>query len=168
MNTTRLHFVRIIFRLLPETRAYAFKAALLRWCGAVVGRQVRVCSSVTIMGGGELVIGADTWIGHQTIIFSTSSVRIQARVDIGPQVYIGTGTHDLHPTGSRMAGPGRNLDVEIGEGAWLGARTMILPGVRVGDRAVTAAGAVVAHPVPDGVLVGGVPARILKTLVCDR
>ena len=149
MKTARLHLARIVFRFLPETRVFAFKAALLRWCGAKIGSGARVCSSVTVIGCGELVVGEDTWIGHQTFIAANSVVKIGSCVDIGPQVYIGTGTHELDPTGPRIAGRGQNLDIEIGDGVWLGARSLILPGVGINlSLPWTAAGAVVTRTCP--------------------
>jgi acetyltransferase-like isoleucine patch superfamily enzyme len=164
MKTARLHLARVVFRVLPETRCFGLKAWLLRWCGAQVGRNVRVCSSVTILGGGDLSFGDDVWVGHGTFIFSGSAIRIGSCVDIGPQVYIGTGTHELDLSGSHAAGPVKQADVEIGAGVWLCARAVVLPGVTIGTKAVVAAGAVVTQDVPDRCLVGGVPARVLKTL----
>jgi len=54
--------------------------------------------------------------------------------------------------------------VQIGDGAWLGARVTVLPGVTIGRKAVIAAGAVVTQAIPDGCLAAGVPAEIIKVL----
>lgn len=164
LNPWRLALYGWICRQLPETRAFRLKAALLRWCGARVGANVRICSSATTFGNGELVIGHDVWIGHQAFICSSAQVRIGDCVDIGPQVYIGTGTHELDAMGPHSAGPGVNRPIEIGSGVWLGARTTVLPGVTIGRKAVTAAGAVVTQDVPPLHLVGGVPARVIRPL----
>ena len=51
----------------------------------------------------------------------------------------------------------------IGPDVWVGARCVILPGVTIGEGAVIAAGSVVTKDVPAGAVVGGVPARIIKT-----
>jgi acetyltransferase-like isoleucine patch superfamily enzyme len=153
------------FRLLPETRCFALKSALLRWMGIKVGRGVRVCSSVTFLGNGCLEIGDDTWIGQQVLIICSSHICIGSNVDIGPRVFIGTGTHQLDPVGLHSAGVGVNKDVVVGNGAWLCASATILPGVSIGQKAVVAAGAVVTENVPDRKIVGGVPARGLKDLV---
>ena len=167
MKTGRLHVARLIFRLLPETRCFGFKTSLLRWCGVHIGRNVRICSSVTILGGGKLSFGDDVWVGHGTFISSGSAICIGSCVDIGPQVYIGTGTHELDVTGAHSAGQGRHANVVIGSGVWLGARTVVLPGVTIGEKAVTAGGAVVTQDIPARCLVGGVPARILRMLQSD-
>jgi maltose O-acetyltransferase len=52
--------------------------------------------------------------------------------------------------------------VVIGSGVWIGARVILLPGVRIGDNAIVAAGAVVTRDVPPWSVVGGVPARVIK------
>jgi hypothetical protein len=54
--------------------------------------------------------------------------------------------------------------VRIGDGSWLGARAMVLPGVTIGKRVVVAAGSVVTRDVPDDVLVAGNPARVVRAL----
>lgn len=55
-------------------------------------------------------------------------------------------------------------DIEIGTGTWIGANSTILPGVRIGEGCVIAAGSMVNKDVPDNCLVGGVPAKIIKKL----
>lgn len=164
MKPERLYICNLLFHLLPETRCYPLKASLLRWAGAKVGSNVRVCSSVTILGPGCLEIGDDTWVGHQVFIVSSSSVRIGRCVDIAPKVFIGTGTHQLDPKGKHSAGLGINRDVVIGDGVWLGVCSTILPGISIGHKAVVAAGAVVTRDVPERKVVGGIPAEILKDL----
>jgi len=57
--------------------------------------------------------------------------------------------------------------VRIGDDVWIGGNVTIVPGVTIGQNVVVAAGAVVTKDVPDNVLVGGVPAKILKHLEND-
>lgn len=54
--------------------------------------------------------------------------------------------------------------VHIKRNAWIGANATILPGVTIGENAGVAAGAVVNKDVPDNAIVGGIPARIIKTI----
>ena len=151
-------------RFIPETSAFAFKRALLRWCGARVGKNVRICSSATILGNGDLEIGDDTWVGHQVLINSGSLIQIGANVDIAPRVVLGTGSHKLDPVGSHTAGEGTQSPIVIEDGVWLCANSLVLPGVRVGKKSVVAAGAVVTRDVPERQIVAGVPARLLRSL----
>jgi acetyltransferase-like isoleucine patch superfamily enzyme len=147
---------------MPETRLFAVKAMMLRLAGAKLGRNVRVCSSVTVLGPGQLEIGEDTWIGPGVLICSGSSVIIGSAVDVAPRVYIGTGSHEIDSNGRRAAGLGFERDVVIETGAWLGVASVVLPGVKIGSNAVVAAGAVVAENVSSRAVVGGVPARVIR------
>jgi maltose O-acetyltransferase len=58
----------------------------------------------------------------------------------------------------------RTAPVTIGDGAWIGARAIILPGVTVGRRAVIGAGSIVTRDIPDDSLAAGQPARVLRRL----
>ena len=97
---------------------------------------------------------------------------------IGPEVCIGLG---IHPTNLKSTYPGfytrseyyrveklydfdgeEYKQVEIGNDVWIGARATILDGVKIGDGAVIAAGAVVTKEVPPYAIVGGVPAKVIK------
>lgn len=162
MSPWVLHFARLSFILIPETRLFRFKVFLLRLAGVKIGYDVRVCSSVQVIGSGELSVGEGSWVGHEVLICATSSVWIGSAVDIGPRVYIGTGTHEIALEGVRAAGLGVSKDICIGDGSWIGAGSLILPGVTVGRNAIVAAGSVVIRDVPDGATVGGVPARVLR------
>ena len=59
---------------------------------------------------------------------------------------------------------GESGHVEIGNDVWVGDRTVIMPGVKIGDGAIVAAGAVVTKDVPPYAIVGGVPARVINTV----
>ena len=161
MRAPALYFAKLLFCLIPETRLFTTKAWLLRLAGAKMIKNVRICSSATILGPGFLELGDDTWVGHQVLIIAGSRVTIGKAVDIAPRVYLGTGTHDIDSAKAHSAGEGRNKDVVVEDGAWLGAACMILPGVTIGAKSVVAAGAVVAKDVPPRTLVGGVPARVI-------
>lgn len=137
---------------------------MLRWAGAKVGRNVRVCSSVMIVGAGELEIGDNTWIGHRCLISASSSVRIGKNVDIAPNVFIGNGTHGITPDRDRIADLECSRDVEVGDGCWLCAGSMVLPGVSLGAKCVVAAGSVVTRSFGPMKLLAGVPACIKREL----
>lgn len=157
-------FIKLVFPLLPETRCFALKRSMLRWAGAKVGRNVRVCSSVMIVGAGELEIGDNTWIGHRCLISASSAVRIGKNVDIAPNVFIGNGTHGITPDRDRIAAVECSRDVEVGDGCWLCAGSMVLPGVSIGAKCVVAAGSVVTRSFGPMKLLAGVPACIKREL----
>ena len=163
MSPFRLYLYNLIVRLLPETRFFRFKVAFLRWCGATVGKNVRICSSAKIQGNGQVIIGDDIWIGSQTLLMSTSKIQLGSHIDIAPQVSILTGTHELNCASGRAAGRGISLDIQIGDGVWLGACSKILPGVTIGNSTMVAAGSVVTRDQPSHSLVAGVPAVVKKS-----
>ena len=85
------------------------------------------------------------------------------RCDIGPGVEFVPGSHTIG-NASRRAGFGTAKPIFVGNGCWLGAKSIILGGVKIGDGCVVAAGAVVIHDVPPNTLVAGVPARVKRQL----
>lgn len=171
MRTSGLWLYGIATRLLPETRFFGLKAWLLRRCGARVGKNVRISSSARFFGTGSLAIGDDVWIGSGNFIHSThgASIVVGSCCDLGPDVMVLTGTHQVDSSGAHVAGRGMSADVEIGDGCWLGARSLILPGVKLPDKTLVAAGSVVAKsPIRKQMLVAGVPAIEKHALVARQ
>ena len=162
MNSLRLFVVRKILDFIPETRIFGMKRILYRWAGARIGDGVRINSSVKITGIGKLTVGDNTWIGPDTMIMCSSEIVIGANCDIAPRVFIGDGTHEITPDRDRIAGVDVTNPVSIGNGCWLCANAILLPGVTIGNKCVVAAGAVVADSFEDDCLLGGVPAKIIK------
>ena len=141
---------------------------MLRWCGATVGKNVRIDSCATICGNGSLTIGDNVWIGAHTFIYAAgqTGVEICKDVDVGPAVVICNGTHEVDSAGAKIAGRGATRAIKIGEGSWLGVRSVILPGVTLAPRTLVAAGAVVAKSNErERTLLAGVPAKEVKSYV---
>lgn len=164
MRTIVQYINKLIFPLLPETKCFGLKRGLLRLSGAKIGSNVRICSSVMIIGAGELTIGDNTWVGHRCLISASSSIKIGKNVDIAPNVYIGNGTHEITPDKERIASIELAKDIVIGNGCWLCANVTILPGVTIGDKCVIAAGSVVTKSYGNMKLLAGVPADIKKNI----
>ncbi len=164
MNSLILFLAQKLFPIIPDTRGFGAKRFLLRLAGARIGKNVRICSSVRIVGDGMLSIGDNTWVGHQSLISVSEELTIGKNVNIAPRVFIGTGTHEIDCNGPSIAGKGVSLPILIGDGAWLCANSCITAGVSVGAKSIIAAGAVVIKNVPDGELWGGVPAKKIKNL----
>ena len=104
-------------------------------------------------------LGDRSGIGVESMVLGT--VTIGDDVMIGPRCVIVSHEHlfadNSRPMNSQGMAP--DLPVVIGNDVWLGVGVTLLPGVRIGDGAVVAAGGVVTKDVEPGVVVGGVPAR---------
>ena len=129
-----------------------------------LGRQSVVESYCCINNAvGDVVIGDHTRIGiHCTVI---GPVTIGSHVNLAQGITVTALNHNFEDTGKRIDQQGvSTIPVVIGDDVWIGANAVILPGVTIGKHCVVAAGAVVTKDVPDFTVVGGVPAKILKTL----
>jgi maltose O-acetyltransferase len=163
MSRLLTYIVNHVTALLPETRCYRLKAWLYRLCGYRIARSSRIVSSVRIWGDMDLRVGEHTFIGYECLIVGgVSTIDIGDQVDIGPRVSVISGTHIIDMNGGRAAGCGESRDIAIEDGAWVGACCTILGGVRIGAKAVIAAGSVVTRDIPPEVVAAGVPCRPVK------
>ena len=163
----RLHVYNSLAGLLPLRTAGGLRAHLLRLTGVEVGAGAAGEGPLKITGPRglfkQLRIGADCCIGADCVLDLSESLSIGQRVTLEPGVMILTSTHELdfpqHRAGKVIVNP-----VSIADGAWLRARCVVLPGVKVGAGAVVEAGAVVNKDVEPNARVGGIPAAKLEVL----
>ena len=111
--------------------------------------------------GKNITIGQDVFINSGCHFQDQGGVVIGDGALIGHNVVLATVNHDLDPAQNRK---NHYAPIHIGAHAWIGSNATILAGVSIGDWSVVAAGAVVTHDVPPNVVVGGVPARIIKRI----
>ena len=102
------------------------------------------------------------WINNNAaIIAERSTIRIGANTLIGSEFTVyDSDFHDMHPD-RRQSGSHECRPVNIGKNVFIGSRVTVLKGVTIGDNAVIAAGSVVSKDVPNDMIAGGVPARVL-------
>ncbi len=127
-----------------------------------VGDDFKVWSghrTTLISGWGKLRFGDRVFVNVGTTIISVEEIIVGDDVAFANEVYVIDS--DSHGVEGR---PHRQAPIRIGDGCWIGARAMILPGVTLGNRVLVAAGAVVTRDVPDDSLVAGNPARVVRTL----
>ena len=112
---------------------------------------------------GDVIIGDHTRVGlHNTVI---GPVTIGNHVNLAQGITVTALNHNFEDKELRIDEQGVSTNpVIIGDDIWIGANAVILPGVTIGNHSVVAAGAVVTKDVPPHTLVGGVPAKIIKTL----
>ena len=130
-----------------------------------LGRQSVVESFCCINNAvGDVIIGDYTRIGlHNTII---GPVTIGNHVNLAQGITVTALNHNFSEASRRIDEQGISTgQVVIGDDVWIGANAVVLPNVSIGRHCVVAAGAVVTKDVPDGCIVAGVPAKIIKRLL---
>jgi len=153
--------------ILPQFRFCRTRTALLRAIGLRAGKASAFLGPINVTGSGDvslLEMGERTYVSGPLHVDLGAPVRIGNGVRLGHHVVLLTFDHDIGPPdyrcGRLVAAP-----ISIGDGAWIGSRVTVLPGVSIGNGAVVAAGAVVTRDVPPNTLVAGIPARRVRDLV---
>ena len=154
-------------KLLPKHHAGLTRARLYAMAGFRIGEGTRIAAAPRINGGPDLfsnlTVGKNCIIDAECILDVSEKVTLGDRVTLSPGVMILTSTHELDIREHR-AGPVQLSPVNIGEGTWLGARCIILPGVSIGVGVIVNPGAVVNKDVAANTRVGGTPAVQLEVL----
>ncbi len=141
----------------------ARRTGIIRSLFASTGDNIEIMSEFHCDYGCNISVGENFFANYGCVILDVCRVEIGDNCLIAPQVGIYTATH---PTDAslRKAGLEYGKPIKIGNNCWIGGRAVICPGVTLGDNVVVAAGAVVIDSFPSDVVVGGVPARILRKL----
>lgn len=159
MNSFRMYLAIHFIHLLPETRLFNLKNYLLKWAGINIGKNVKICSSIQIIGNGKLSIGNNTWIGPNCFISTSSLITIGNNCDIAPCCKFITGSHEINLGGERIAGKGYNQNITIGDGTWICTNSTILGGSYIGKYSLVAAGAITKGIYADKQLLKGILAK---------
>ncbi|QNG21361.1 sugar O-acetyltransferase [Rhodococcus triatomae] len=114
--------------------------------------------------GGNIRIGANTFLNYDAILLDCAPIVIGDDVSIGPRVQLLTALHPIDDHEARRTRWESAAPVTIGNNVWLGAGVIVCPGVSIGDDAVVGAGSVVTRDVPDRVLAVGNPCRTVRAL----
>ncbi|SFA95550.1 maltose O-acetyltransferase [Lentibacillus halodurans] len=113
--------------------------------------------------GYNIHVGENFFANFDCVFLDVCEILIGNHCKIAPGVHIYTATHPLNPT-QRNSGLEYGRPVTIGHNVWIGGRAVINPGVTIGDNVVIASGAVVTKDIPDNVVAGGNPAKIIKEI----
>lgn len=116
--------------------------------------------------GKNIHVGKNFLANYNVTILDIAPVTIGDYCMIGPNTLITTVNHPLSPS-KRRKHMGIAKPIIIGNDVWIGGQVTILPGVTIGNNVVVAAGAVVTKDVPDNCVVGGVPAKFIKSIEND-
>jgi len=112
--------------------------------------------------GSNIKLGERVFFNFNCVVLDVCPVVIGSFTLFGPAVQIYTPMHPLNAELRRQEEFGR--PVEIGSDVWVGGGAIILPGVRIGPRAVIGAGSVVTRDIPEGVFAAGNPCRVVREI----
>lgn len=164
VNARKLHAVKACRELneCDQADSVACEKAIRNLLGKC-GQTPTILPRFSCDNGRNINVGDNFLANFNVTILDIAPVNIGNDVMIGPGSSIITVNHPLSGKRRRLH-LAQARPVTIGSDVWIGANCTILPGVTIGSNVVVAAGAVVTHDVPDNCVVGGIPARILKTL----
>lgn len=135
--------------------------ALLRKFGAQIGKGGIIYRSARIYAPWNLKIGDWTVVGPRVSIYNKAMVEIGDEVVVSQDVFLCTASHDISsPSLALVSKP-----IIIGPVVWIAAKSIVLPGVTIGEGAVVGAGSVVTKDVEPWTVVGGNPAKFIKKRV---
>ena len=107
--------------------------------------------------------GRQVYVNFNLTLVDDTHIYIGDCVMIGPNVTIATAAHPIEPELRRQAAQ-FNVPVRIGHNVWIGANSVVLPGVTIGDNSVIGAGSVITRDIPANVVAVGNPCRVLREI----
>ncbi len=158
------YFTNVLFFLNPFNPISSLKVILLRLFGANVGRGVNIKPSVNIKYPWRLKIGDYVWIGEKVWIDNLANVQIGDNSCISQGVLLLTGNHNYKKS---------SFDLMIGEiilkeGVWIGAKSIVAPGVSCETHSVLSAGSMLSSNMEPYSIYSGNPAKKIKTRVIEK
>lgn len=144
-----------------------FRGFLCKLIFKKCGKNINIEKNAFFGNGIDIEIGDNSTIGINSYIGGIGSggkLVIGNNVMMARDIIILTRTHNFENVYEPMnTQGGENFIVTIGDDVWIGARVIILPGIKIGNGAIIGAGAVVTKDIPQYSIVGGVPAKLIRT-----
>ena len=161
-NVKRAMAITPVLNRLTFDDADAIRAVFSDLIGAKVDDSFSLIPPFYTTGGENIRVGRNVFINQNCTMYDLGGIAIADDVMIGPNVSIIKSGHPIEPSRRRdfvIAKP-----VVIERNVWIAAGVTIIGGVKIGENAVVAAGSVVTRDVPPNTLVGGSPARIIRSI----
>ena len=155
--------MQILFSL-PRYKIFIFfKSLLLKIMGAKIGKNVVIYPGVWITPGRNLIIEDNVDLAKDVLITTTGGVFIGERTLIGYRTQILSSNHSIPLVGEHFPISGdQHKPIMIAKDVWVGANSIILPGVTIGEGAVIGAGSIVTKNIPKYAIAVGNPAKVIK------
>jgi len=158
IKITLWYFVNAFFVRASWNPFMGLKIFLLRLFGANIGKGLIIKNNVIIKFPWKLVVGDNCWLGENCWIDNLDNVTIGNNVCISQGAMLLTGNHDYR----KFNMPYRNAPIIIEDGAWIGARSIVCPGVTVQKNSILSVGSVATHDMEADMMYQGVPATIIR------
>lgn len=142
------------------------RTAILKSILGDCGEHVFIENPVHMSYGTHVHLGEHFYANFNMVIVDDMDVYIGDRVMVGPNVTICTTGHPVYPLYREMVAH-YSLPIHIGNNVWIGANSVILPGVTIGDNTVIGAGSIVTRDIPANVVAVGNPCRVMRE-ISDR
>ncbi|MGG0476118.1 maltose acetyltransferase domain-containing protein [Priestia aryabhattai] len=139
------------------------RTQLLRELFGSTGENVYIEPNIRVDYGYNIFVGENFSANFDCVILDVCEVRFGDNCMLAPGVHVYTATHPLDPT-ERNSGKEYAKPIIVGDNVWIGGSAVINPGVSIGDNVVIASGSVVTKDVPNNIVVGGNPAKIIKKI----
>jgi putative colanic acid biosynthesis acetyltransferase WcaF len=136
----------------------SIRSRLLRLFGARIGKGVYIKPGLRVKFPWYLEVGDHTWLGEDLWIDNLAQVTIGPHCCISQGAYLCTGNHDWSAPDMRLF----RRPIRCERGSWVGAKSVVCPGVTIGAGAVAAAGSVVTRDIPAMEVHAGNPAKFLR------
>lgn len=152
---------RLLLQMNNTSEPQKIRQFLSQIIDSEIDESVTIFTPFHINYGKNTQIGKNVFINFDCVFLDLGGITIEDGVLIAPKVSLLSEGHPISPEQRHSLVP---KHIHIKKNAWIGANATILHGVTIGQNAVVAAGSVVTKDVPDNVVVGGIPAQILKKL----
>lgn len=127
------------------------------------GRNSVICPPFICEYGKTISVGQDTYINMGVTMLDNATITIGNNVLIGPNAQFYTPTHPIDYR-KRRNWEVQCLPITVEDDVWIGGNVAICQGVTIGARSIVAAGSVVTKDVDPDMMVGGLPAKLIKRL----
>ncbi len=139
----------------------AVRAWVLRLFGAKIGFKTHMKPGIRVKFPWYLSVGDHVWIGEDVWIDNLAPVSIESHVCVSQGAYLCTGNHDWSKHNMRLF----SKPIVLERGCWVGARTVVCPGVTIAEGAILTAGSVTAKNLPAFGIYTGNPATFVRERV---